>query len=341
VVASVDQPAEPAQAVDGESPLGRIDRDADETVSYDDFGRIALDDRHGIRELLGLGRLPTEARDVRHSREHALCRGLVESNPHDGIRMSPEPGIEILLNRRDRNVVALLASEADRDVDACLVLGHRHALYPRVSVDLAAVGQHSENGPHGWRVECQSTETARYAERPGLLRQPLGVRGGGIARQHYLDRSASGVCRGINHHRPRFCQRPRKRLQGLFGETVSYLTGFGVALEHGIGHVVDGARAHRVVGSIPDHLRPSQLEQARGPLLGRQEESAQGLRPLLEGSLGFGHPPPDVDSVRGHAHEHVRPRARAQLSSPGGQVLRDRPFQIRGKRRDFEVELVL
>jgi hypothetical protein len=130
-----------------------------------------------------------------------------------------------------------------------------------------------------------------------------------------------------------------------FGHAVGDLTGLGVAVQHGVAHLVDRAGAHRVVGRVADDPQPGLVEQRRRPPLGRQEQRGEGLGHPFEGPLGPGRGLADVDPVRGHAHQQVGSGAGAQLARPGGQVVvvgvAGDGGQVLGQRGDDQLEVVL
>ena len=128
-------------------------------------------------------------------------------------------------------------------------------------------------------------------------------------------------CEALSTRRAGVGQRAGEALDGAVGQTRSDGACLGVAVQHGVDDVVDRAGADGVVGGVAYHLEPGQLQQPVRVVGRRLEQRGQWLGPPLEFPLGECAAALDVDPVRGDAHEHVGPGARAELALHPGQVL--------------------
>ena len=298
MVAAVDEPSEPGHAVDGEGPRRPgVDGHGDEAVAHDE-GPVGLSRRMSTvtRGATGTHGLEGGASRTRAPRcrphQDAPHRRLVDEDAHHRVGAGAQPGVEVLLDRGDRDVEALLAPEGDGDVDPGLVLLDTDALDPGVGVDLAAVGQHAEDGAHGGGVEGERPQSPGDAEGPGLLGQGLGAVGDVLARHDELHHPAAGTGRGVGHDGAGIGERSRERRQRLGAQPLGDAGGLGVAHEHGVDDLVHRARTRRVVGGVAHHLAPRQRQQGGGPALGRLEQRPQRLGQALRGALGPGRSEP-------------------------------------------------
>ncbi len=210
-----------------------------------------------------------------------------------------------------------------------------------MGVDLAPRREHPENGAHRIAVERESPEAPGDPEGTRFLGHGLGIGRQIVTGHHHLDDPVPSTGRRVHHHRSRIGQRPGQRQQRLVGQPVTDLSGFGVAHEHGVDHLVHRTGARRVVGRVANGLLPGHLQQRPRPPLGRQVQSAVRLGPPLEGPFGPGRLPLHVDPVRGHPHEDVGPCPRAQLAPPPRQSIGRRAGQVVGQRRHLQHVVVL
>ena len=111
-------------------------------------------------------------------------------------------------------------------------------------------------------------------------------------------------------------QRGADEAQALGSQRVADLPGLGVAVVHGVDHLVVRAGAHRVVRGVAHHRLPRHVQRLPGPEPGRRERRPQGLGLLLEHPLGSRRGLADVDPVGGDAGQQVGAGAAAQLAPP-------------------------
>ena len=206
---------------------------------------------------------------------------------------------------------------------------------PGVVVDLRPL-HHPEHGADRGRVERHRAGEAE------ALGDHLDVGPGGVVRgddqldhartrpSDRVDRDGAGVGEGAGEGGER-----------AVGDTLGDLPGLGVAVQHGVAHVVDRARADRVVGGVADHLAPGEVEERARPGVGVGEERGEGLGPALEGAFGRGGRPLHVDAVRRHAHEQVGPGPRPQFALPALEPVGRGFGQVLGQRGELEVVVVL
>ena len=107
----------------------------------------------------------------------------------------------------------------------------------------------------------------------------------------------------------------RQRLHRRVGHDVAEVARFLVPHGHGVHHVVGAARTGGVVRAVEHELPPGDLEQRVGIVGGREEQRGEGLGAPLDRAFRRRAELVDVDAIRRDAHEHVGPRARAQLAA--------------------------
>ena len=181
----------------------------------------------------------------------------------------------------------------------------------------------------------------------------LGGAGGPVVDRHQVHRTGAGErdldqpaarAGGAVHHdgRRRWrVDRGRQLPERVTGEGVADVTRLLVAHAHRLDDLVGAARARRVVRAVEDQLAPPDVEERGGILRGREEQRAQGFGDALEAALGARRGLVHVDAVRRHAHQHVRPRARPQLTAPRRQAVDRLLTHVLPERRDREAEVVL
>ena len=164
---------------------------------------------------------------------------------------------------------------------------------------------------------------------------------GGISapREPELHDAAPGPGGGVHDHRRATVDADRgaQRVQCSIGEPLGDLRGLCKAVQHGVAHLVDRARADRVVGAVADDLEPRLVEQRRGPVVSGQEQRRQGLGQALERSLRAGGGLLHVDAVRRHAHEQVGTGTGAELALPRRKPVRGSAAHVLGERADVEL----
>ena len=196
--------------------------------------------------------------------------------------------------------------------------------------------QHAEHRAHGVGVEDHRSG------QPGPLGEHLHVRRRRpVGRNDQLDEAGAGSGRRVEHRRARLRQRAGEGPDGAVRQPRGDGSRLRVAVQHGVDDVVDGTGADGVVSRVAHHLEPGQLQQAVGVVRRGLEQRGQGLGASLQLSFGHRAAALDVHAVRGDAHEHVGPSARAQLALHAGQSLGGRAGQVAGERGDLEIEVVL
>ena len=117
------------------------------------------------------------------------------------------------------------------------------------------------------------------------------------------------------------------------------LAGLGVAVEHGVDHLVVRAGAHRVVGGVAHHRAPRHVEQRA------RASSSAGANAAHSGSASCS----SARSARAAAwrtstrleatpRQQVGAGAAAQLAPPAGQAVRGRAGDVLGSERQAHVE---
>ena len=128
------------------------------------------------------------------------------------------------------------------------------------------------------------------------------------------DRVRPGRGRRVDHRPAAERHAGRDVPSGVVEDAAPELFRLGVAAEDLGDHHVVRAPADRVVGGVVDDPPPGELEQALRPGAAVQRRERFGV--ALEESLDAPGRDPQVDPRGGDAHQHVRPRAGAQLSGP-------------------------
>jgi hypothetical protein len=176
-------------------------------------------------------------------------------------------------------------------------------------------------------------------ERGGPLGHDLRPLDRPRARHFQLDHAAAAAPGRVHRHRPVDRQRQPEPPQRAGGEGVGRRPRLGVAVAHGVDHLVGRAGADRVVGGVAHDGEPGLLEEGTGPVVGGHEQRAERLGPALEGPLGGGGRLLDVDPVRRGTGQQVGPGPRTQLAPHLGGGDRCRR-QVVGQRRDPQGEIV-
>ncbi len=183
-------------------------------------------------------------------------------------------------------------------------------------------------------------------DRPGqpqALGQHLDVRSGLAGPgDHHLDDAAPVAGRRVDHHRTRRCHGRSDGRQGLVGQPLPDLAGLGVAVQDGVHHLVDRAGADRVVSGVADQGLPGQ-SRGRSPARHRSGGTGADSGSAIRSSpvLGPGGGLLDVHPVGADPHQQVRPRTRAELAAPFGQVVAGCVPEVVGQRGDAQVEVAL
>ena len=195
-------PSVAGDPVDRKAAAGGVDDHPHHPVVERDVAVVGGGGGDRVAQLGGTHGRPAEAGGLGRPGQHHLSGGLVDPDAHRGVGAGPQAGVEVLLDRGDGHVVALLAAERDGDVDPRLVLGHRHVVDPRAGVDLAAARQHADDRPYGGGVEGERSHARGDAEGGGGRRQGLGVRRRRVAGDHHLHQAAAGVPEGFTTYWP-------------------------------------------------------------------------------------------------------------------------------------------
>ena len=114
---------------------------------------------------------------------------------------------------------------------------------------------------------------------PSAPTAPAVGRGRTVGRHHELDHARARPGGRVDHRRAGRRQRPGERLQRPVGQPGADRPGLGVAVQHGVDHVVDGAGADGVVGGVAHHLLPGQVRAAGRVSPRRQEQGGTAARP--------------------------------------------------------------
>ncbi len=334
VVTTVDELSEPRDAVDRERARVGVDGHRDQTVS-DDRARGRLVDPHRMDEWGGGEPGPAEPGHGGLAGQDAAGRRLVEGDPDLGVRPGGEQGEELALDLFDADSGPRVGADDDGDVHAGVVLGHGDVGDVGVVVDARTLDQ-PEHAANGGAVE---------GDRPGqtgAFGQHLDVGAGLTCRHlHHLDHPTPLHRARIDHHRTRAGHGGGQRGQGLVGQSLADVPGLGIPVQHRVHHVVDRARADRVVGRVADHLRPGHPQEGLRPGVGRQEQGGKRFGHPLESPFCPGCRLFDVDAVGAHSHQQVRACPRAQLTVPVGQPVVGRTFEVGGQRGDGQLEFGL
>ncbi len=297
VVAGVDEPSVPGDPVDGERPVVLVDHHGDQPVGDRHpraggpprparcavLARCAVAGRPGFSgcavpghpdRVLERGRLevgPSEPRNLRLASEDAPHRVLVEDHPDLGLRPGGEPGVELPLDLLHRHSLTGLGPGGHDDLEPVLVLGQGDIGDVGVGVEPRSLDEPQQV------ADRLAVEGERPGER-GSLGDDLDI-GTGLARcdHHHLDQAGAVACGGVHRQGAGGAHRGGQGAQGLLGQAIGDVTGLGVAVEHGVHHLVGRAGTDRVVGGVADHQCPRQVEERVRSGTRGEEQGAQRL----------------------------------------------------------------
>ena len=191
--------------------------------------------------------------------------------------------------------------------------------------------------------DLDAVASAQPVDHPGAATdgELLGALGGDGAREVDLHQAGPGPGRGVDDGGPGLGDRAGQGVDGPLDQPVGDVGGVGVAGQHGVDDLVDGAGAARVVGGVEHDLAPRPVEERLGPPAGWEEEGGEGLGQALERALGAGRGLLHVDPVGGHAHQQVGPGPRAQLAPPVREAVDGCRRHVVGQPGDHQPVVVL
>ena len=306
--------------VERERPIGSLDLDGHDAV----LDRRPVGDGRRHRKRRRRPRRPPEPGHAVDVREHGARRWLQDAHVHWRVGVRPRPlehvGLDVVEHQRRPQA----GVRVQCDPQPVVVFVDVDAVDERAVVDLLAAQRRQQ---HRQLVE----RWAEVGQDRAPLAQHLCAGDRSLARHVELHDAAAPARRRVDDDDAGLGHRRRQRPPGAVRQALADLARLRVAMHHGATHLVDRARAHRVVGRVADELQPRRLQQRLRPGGGRQEERAQGLGQSFDRSLGSRCGLLDVDAVRRHAHQHVGPRSRSQLAGPRRQPLDRRVHEVLGQ----------
>ena len=266
-IPGVDEPVETRHAVDRERAVARRERHAYERVGEHKAAVGLLSGGYRVIERRGLPGLPAKARDVGDADQHSAGRRLVEVDPDLGVRPESEPGEQVVLYLFDLQVVRALRAQADRDVDAGVVLLDVYAGEVGTFAHLVLPAELGQDATHFGRGQHE------IGPEPEPLVEDLSALDASLSTDDHLDDSRTGPGERVHGDMAGLRQRRSELLEGALCDPLGDPCRLGVAVEHGGADLVVRAGADRVVGRIPHDLAPCDLERRLGVVPRRQEQS--------------------------------------------------------------------